>query len=56
MRIYADKAQCPAGHTFRVSRRVHSAGKKVSTYCEQCRKTYVLLAGPAPAPAQGRLL
>lgn len=42
---YTDKVKCPQGHKFTLIRRESSAGKKVATYCQQCKKSYLLMAG-----------
>lgn len=48
-KTYRDKAKCPQGHKFVANRRTYSMGKTVATYCRQCARTWMLLAGPVPA-------
>jgi uncharacterized protein YbaR (Trm112 family) len=48
MKVYTDKAKCPAGHRFNITRRLSSAGSKVHTFCPECRRSYPIRAGAAP--------
>lgn len=53
MKTYMDKAKCPKGHTFRILRRVTTAGRKVATYCRFCKCMHQIKAGPAPKQEGG---
>jgi hypothetical protein len=47
-KTYNDRVKCPKGHSFLVSRRLGTAGKKVRTFCRMCHCSYQIEAGPVP--------
>lgn len=52
-KTYIDKAKCPKGHKFNLTRRVSTAGRVAATFCQTCSRMYQLKAGPAPAGTVG---
>lgn len=53
-KTYLDTVRCPAGHKFKIARRMGTAGKIVRTYCWHCDKAYQIKAGrPVSADSAG---